>query len=135
VEQPRIVEPNREKSKRADERVLLAFHLFHRLFAAHELARRFASTWLINEDNQTTFLALVLLTLSFLRHSNSPPAPLLLMNPYIFRGVKLFSKRAPLSCKTRTTSASNPSLCQPFLCAWFSCFGWPARVSACGSVV
>jgi hypothetical protein len=69
------------RDERAGGQVLLAFHLFHRLFATHQLARRFASAWLINEDNQTAFLALVLLTFSFLRHSNSPPASLLRMNP------------------------------------------------------
>jgi hypothetical protein len=76
MEQARIVERIREKAsardERADDRVLLAFYLFHRLFAAHQLACWLASTWLIDEDNQTALLALVLLTFRFLRHSNSP---------------------------------------------------------------
>jgi hypothetical protein len=88
MEQAWIIGGSQEKTsarnKRAYDQVLLAFHLFHRLFAAHQLARWFASTWLINEDNQTAFLALVLLAFSLLRHSNSPPASSLHMNPYIF---------------------------------------------------
>jgi hypothetical protein len=52
MEQAWIIEHNREKTsardKRADDQVLLAFYLFHRLFAAHQLASWFASTWLIN---------------------------------------------------------------------------------------
>jgi len=97
MEQAQIVERSQEKAsardKRADDRVLLAFCLFHRLLAARELARWFASAWLINEDNQTAFLALVLLTFHLLRHSNSPPSTSPRMNPYIFPGIKLFSKR------------------------------------------
>jgi len=88
MEQAWIVERSQEKAsardKRAYAQVLLAFDLFHRLFAAHQLASWFASAWLINQDNQTAFLALVLLAFSFLRHSNSPPASSLRVNPYIF---------------------------------------------------
>jgi hypothetical protein len=97
MDNPSALKKKQARDKRADGRILLAFHLFHRLFAAHQLARWFATAWLINEDNQTAFLALVLLTFRLFRHSSSPPFTLLRMNPYIFRSIKLFSKRVVTS--------------------------------------